>query len=93
MVNITKLTKKMADDAGLFIEHNMHTFEDSGETVDTVIIGEECSDFYIEYYYDSGILNRLVSPDYIDCPETIIRSVQLRDLMKVAVKFIEDDDH
>lgn len=93
MVNVTKLTKKMAEDGGLFIEHNEHTFEDTGDTVDTVVIGEECSDFYIEYYYDNGILNRLVTPDYIECPETISRSVELRDLMKVAVAFIEEDNH
>lgn len=89
-VNITPATKKIAESAEMYVENDTRTIiiGEEERTQDTVVIGEECSDFYIEYGVSrDGSLFHIVSPDYVeDLPAHINTSAQLKAVVKYAVE-------
>lgn len=89
-VNITSAAKKIAEANEMFVEFDTRTVTVGEEesTQDTVVIGEEDSDFLIEYGVSrDGSLFHIVSPDYVeDLPAHINSSVQLKSVVKYAVE-------
>jgi len=93
-VNITPAAKKIAEAAEMYVESDTRIIElaDGTErTEDTVVIGDEGSDFYIEYGVSrNGSLFHIVSPGYVeDLPAHITTSVQLKAVVKYAVECCE----
>lgn len=92
-VNITPAMKKIAEAAEMYVENDKRTIAIGEEerTQDTVVIGEEGSDFYIEYGISrDGSLFYIVGPDYVeDLPAHITTSAQLKAVVNYAVKCCE----
>lgn len=89
-VNITPAAKKIAEAAEMFVEADTRTITigDDERTQDTVVIGEEGTDFYIEYGVSrDGSLFYITAPDYVeDLPAHITSSIQLKSVVKYAVE-------
>lgn len=85
-INITPATTRIAEAGGLFIERDTVVLSaDDGveQTVDSVVIGEDNSDFLIVYLVGSEALSLYLYPSYIaDMPPTVSSSVELRNLVK-----------
>lgn len=89
-VNITAATKKIADAAEMYVDKDFHiteTDEFNDTTIDCITIGEENSDFLIQYgFNDDGSLYLLTHHSYVqDLPETIKTSIELKNTVKYAV--------
>lgn len=82
IINITPATKRIAEQGGLYIKRdtvNLPTNDGGEQTVDSVVIAEDCSDFYVEYLVSSDGLVPYTWPPYLDAtPPTVTSSVQLR---------------
>lgn len=89
-INITPATKQIAENGGLFIKRSTVRLpdDDGGEQeIDSVVIGEDNSDFFITYLIGKEGLSLFSYPAYIaDMPRIIATSVELRTLVARLVK-------
>lgn len=89
-INITPATKQIAENGGLYIKRETVILpdDDGGEQeIDSVVIGEENSDFFIAYLVSKEGLSLYSYPAYIaDMPGIIATSIELRALVAKLVK-------
>ena len=89
-INITPATQQIAKSGGLYIERETVILpdDDGGEQeIDSVVIGEESSDFFVAYLVGKEGLSLYTYPAYIaDMPRIITTSIELRTLIARLVK-------
>ena len=89
-INITPATQQIAKNGGLYIERETVVLpdDDGGEQeIDSVVIGEENSDFFIAYLVGKEGLSLYTYPAYIaGMPGMITSSIELRALVARLVK-------